>query len=341
MTQTIDGNRPAGGTVVEGPGTTGTTAEKQPSPAVAAGNDIGGVPAKTETKTVSRPELAAPAQSPAAMMIALQKINMSMAEQAMKLGETSIKTIEKNIRDSAQERVKELKKYFENLDKVSTKKKCGLFGFLAKFFRALFQGKTAELKELGQTFKDNWVTMLKDVLAVVVGIVALAATPVIGPVAIIGASLLLVGMVLTDPGIGDMIMEALPEDRRKAAMIALAVVGGVCCIAGGIMMGFATGGSGILATVSTVLTALSTLTEAGVTVYQGIDGYKQAGYKAGADKSQARIERTDANTVELQGELGRKQTELKDLFDSLSAMLQSTRDMITTYGQTQKTAASI
>ena len=340
MTQGIDSKRPAGGMTAEGAGAADAVSEKQPS-AAAARQDVGGVPAKTETKTVSRPELPAPAPSPAAMMIALQKLNMAMAEQAMKLGETSIKTMEKEIRDSAQERVKELKKYFENLDKVNTKKKCGLFGFLVKFFKAVFTGNTAELKELGQTFKDNWLTMLKDVLAVVVAIVALVATPVLGPVAVIGASLLLVGMVLTDPGISDMIMEALPEDQRKAAMIALAVVGGVCCIAGGIMMGIATGGASTLATISTVLTTLSTLTEAGVTAYQGVDGYKQAGYKADAAKGQAQIDRTDARTAELQGELGRKQTELKDLFDSLSAMLQSTRDMITTYGQLQNTAARI
>jgi hypothetical protein len=341
MTQGVNNNRPVNDDLsTGGAGAPAAVAAKQ-SPAVAAEDDVGGAPKQAETRTGARPELSAPTQSPAAMMIALQKLSMAMAEQTMKLGETSIKTIEKEIRDSALERVKELKKYFENLDKVNTKKKCGLFGFLIKFLKAVFTGNTEELKELGKTFKDNWLTMLKDALAVVVAIVALAATPVIGPVAVIGASLLLVGMVLTDPGIGDMIMEALPEDRRKAAMIALAVVGGVCCIAGGIMMGIATGGASTLATVSTVLTAISTLTEAGVTAYEGVEGYKQTGYKADAAKSQAQIDRTDAHTAELQGELSRKQSELKDLFDSLSAMLQSTRDMISAYGQIQNTAAGI
>jgi hypothetical protein len=334
MTQGI---RPPGAASGSGE-TAAPDALKNSSPAGARPGDVTGAAAKAPKTVLARPELPAPSLTPAAMMIALQKLNMAMADQAMRLGDTSLKTMEKEIRDSAAERAKELKKYFENQDKVNDKKKCGLLGLFVKFFKRLFTGDWAGLRELGQTIKDNWLTMLKDVLAAVVAIVALVATPVLGPVAVIGAGLLLAGMVLTDPGIGEMIMDALPEDKRKGAMIALAVVGGVCALAGGIMMGCATGGASLLVTVSTVI---STVIQAGATAYEGAEGYEQAGYKADAAKGQARIDRADANTAELQGALGRKQSELKDLFESLGNMLHSTQDMITTYGRLQATAAKV
>lgn len=310
--------------------------------------DIMGVGAGTTT-TQNRPVLPAPTMSAAAMMIALTALNSKIAEEGMSFAESSMEGVRKDIKESAVKRAEQLEKHFENLDKVSSKQKCGLFGAIANFFKKLFTG---DIKGAFQVIGDNIANIIKDIaqlVAVAVAIVAAVALTVgtagagAGTIAlaVAGAALVVGGMALTDPGVTQMIMESLPESSQQAVAIALAVVGAIMAVAGGIMMGVATGGASTFATVSTVTTALSGIGNAGVTLANGVDGFLQSGFKADAAKSQANIDRTDAQITDLKGILSRNQTDLKALFESFSTILRSTQDMIATYGQTQSRAASV
>ncbi len=310
--------------------------------------DVQGAGGKTPP-TTPRPALPTPSMSPTAMMIALTALNAKVLEQSIQFGEKSVDGVRKDIQDSADKRAEQLKKHFEQLDKVSSKKKCGFFGAIANFFKKLFTG---DIKGAFQVLADNIGSILKDLgqlIAVVLAVVAAAVLTVgtagagtgVLVAAIVGASLVVAGMVMSDPGIIDLILECLPEDRRQAASIALAVVGAVLALAGGITMGFATGGASTLATVSTVATALSGLTSAGVTIQQGVDSYKQSEFKAGAQRTLADIDITDAKMTDLKALLDRNQKDLKVLFDAFADALSSTKEMILTYGQNLNRAASV
>ena len=324
---------------------TGGVDEKPGANATTMG-DVQGTPDKTPP-TTPRPTLPAPSMSPTAMMIALTALQSKMAEEGIKFGEKSMDGVRTDIKQNAEKRAEQLKKYFEDLDR-SLSKRCGFFGLIAKFFKAVFtgdwKGVVDALKDVGSILKD-----IAQIVAVAVAIAAAAALTVASggagagllAAAIVGAVLVIGGMAMTDPGIMEMIMEALPEDQRQAAAIALAVVGAVLALAGGIVMGAATGGASALATISTVTTAISGLISAGVTVDQGVKGYQAAEHRAGALRNQAEMDISDARMADLKGLLDRSQKDLKAMYEAFANALSSTREMITTYGQNQSRAASV
>jgi enamine deaminase RidA (YjgF/YER057c/UK114 family) len=252
-----------------------------------------------------------------------------------------------DIQKNAQKKAQELKKYFDNLDR-STNKRCGFFGLIVKCLKAMVTGdwKSAleGLKDVGSILKD-----VAQIAAVVLAVVAAAAVTVASggtgagllALAVVGAVLVISGMAMNDPGIMEMIMEALPEDQQQKAAIALAVVGAVLALAGGVMMGCATGGSSVLATVSTVVTSISGLISAGVTVEQGVKGYQASEHKADSLKNLADVDITEAAMTDLKGVLERNQKDLKALYDAFANALSSTRDMITQYGQNLNRAAAV
>lgn len=297
----------------------------------------------------SGPVLTPPKLSAAAMMIALTALNSKISAEGVAFGESTMEGVRKDIKSNAAKRAEQLKTYFENMDKVSNKTKCGLFGAIAHFFKNLFSG---DIKGAFKCLTDNIGNILKDiaqiaavVLGCVAGVAAAVATggaaaPALA-LAISAAVLVIGGMAMSDPGITSLIVESLPENAQQAVAVTLAVVGAVLAITGGIMMGCLSGGATTLAAVSTTVTSISGLVNAGMTIANSVDGYAQSEYKAAAVKSQANMDKHDASTVELKGILERKQKDLKTLFDSFSTILQSTRDMLTAHGQAKVYAAGV
>ena len=333
----IDGNyRP------QSLGPTGGTDETGDKP-VRAGSTSGDVQGAGGTNQFggARPTLPAPSMSPTAMMIALTALQSKQAEEGIKFGEKAMDGVRKDIKESGAKKVEELKKYFDNLERASSKR-CGFFGLVAKFFKALFTGDWQGVKEAAKDIGS----VLKDIVQIVAVVLAVAAAAVMGgpglmALAVVGAALVIAGMVMSDPGITEMILEALPEDQRQAAAIALAVVGAILAIAGSICSGKASGVGTAIAAISKLATIASTLISAGVTVDQGVKGYQAAEHKAESMRNMAQIDKTEALMEELKSTLDRSQKDLKAMFDAFSSALSSTKDMITQYGQNQSRAASV
>ena len=301
--------------------------------------DVKGMPSKTPP-TTPRPALPAPTMSPTAMMIALTALQSKMAEEGIKFGEKTMDGVRDDIKKNGAKKIEELKKYFENMERSSSKR-CGFFGLIAKFFKAVFTGDWQGVKDAAKDIGS----ILKDVVQIVAAVLAVAVATVVtggvGVLAVVGAALVIAGMIMSDPGITEMILEALPEDQRQAAAIALAVVGAVLAIAGSICSGKAAGVDAVVASISKLATTASTLVSAGVTVDQGVQGYQAAEHKADAMRNMAQVDKTEALLEDLKSTLDRNQKDLKAMFDAFSSALQSTKQMITEYGQNQSRAASV
>ena len=312
--------------------------------------DMGGIGDGTGNKPpVGRPTLPPPTMSAAAMMIALTALNSKLSSESIAFGENTLDGMRKDLKDQAHKRAEQLKKHFDNLDKVHSKKKCGLFGAIANFFKKLFTG------DIGGAFKvlaDNIGSILKDVMQIVAlavalaasvalaGVTAGAASPAIA-VVIAGAALVLSSMVLSDPAVMEAMINSLPEDKRQAAGIALAIVAAVIALAGSIMMAAASGGAGSITIATRVTSLLSAAADVAATLQQGVDGYLQSGYKAEAMTQQGEMDKTDARMTDIKGAMDRNQKDLKALFDAFSKILESTSAMIQVSGQNMSRAASV
>jgi len=128
-------------------------------PTIRAGGtsgDVQGAPG-TNQSGGPRPTLPPPSMSPAAMMIALTALQSKMAEEGIKFGEKAMDGVRDDIKKNGAKKAEELKKYFENLERASSKK-CGLFGLVAKLFKAIFtgdwQGVKEAAKDVGSILKD-------------------------------------------------------------------------------------------------------------------------------------------------------------------------------------------
>ncbi len=304
----------------------------------------------------ARPALPAPLMSAAAMMIALTALQSKVLEQNIEFGEKTMDGLRKDIQDKAVKRAEQMKTYFQNMDKQSSTQRCGLFGAIIHFFKNLAEGKPQEALDV---LTHNIGSILKDVATLVVlAVSVIAAVAIAAATCGVGTGVVLLcagavaatlaGMVLADPGITDLVVNLLPEDWRMGVGIALAIAGLVCSVAGAIMLTVATGGAGAagavgsLATISVgVANAVSSLVSAGVSVQQGVEGYQQSGYKAGAIRATADMDITESQMEQIKATLDRSQKDLKTLYDAFAGALSSVRDMIIAYGQNQNRAASV
>ncbi|MDL2290694.1 hypothetical protein LJC09_01135 [Desulfovibrio sp. OttesenSCG-928-F20] len=297
----------------------------------------------------SGPVLPKPAMSMAAMSLILQAMNAKMSEESIKFGESTLDGVRDDVKKNNAKRAEELKKYFENMEKGASGKKLGLLSAIGTFFKKLFSG------DVGGAFKtlgDNIGNILKDlgqiigmVLAVVAAVALTAATGGAGAgvlaAVIVGVVLMAGSMVLSDPMIMEAMLETLPEDQRQALSIALAVICAVAALTGGILMGAATGVTGVLATISTITSVVNACVSGGVTIQQGVDGYQKSGYQVDAMLNQADIDKIDAFITSLKGDMSRGQSHMRQLMESYSRVLEDTRDMLRHYGQNLSLSSSV
>jgi hypothetical protein len=300
-----------------------------------------------------KPKLAAPALSAAAMMIALNALQSKMSQEGIQMAESTMDGVRTDIKANAKKRAAELKTYFEEMDKAAKPKKCGLFGAIANFFKKLFTGDIAgAFKGLATDLKESIGNILKDIaqivgaaLAIVAAAVATAATgggasPLLA-LAIAGTVMMVAGMAMSDPAIMDMIIESLPEDQQKAAMIALMTVAAVLSLVGSIMSGIGSGGAGTATAIAKIAVSVASIISGAATIESGVKDYQRSQHQVKATESQVKMDYMDAAMEELKGILSQKQGDMKELYDSFAKILDSTRNMIAQQGQAQVTAASV
>lgn len=295
----------------------------------------------------TRPALPAPSMSAAAMMIALTALNSKIAEEGIAFGESTLEGVRKDIKANAAKRAEQLSQYFEKAAKKSNVQQCGLVGSFIHFFKNLFQG------DIAGAFKVvafNAFNIAKDAAMVAAAVAMVVAAVVITcctagggaatiALAIAGAGLVLGGTLVSDPGVTSLLVNLLPEGAQPWVAMAICVVGAVMSIAGGIMMGIATGGASVPATIASVIGSLAGFVGAAATAYTGIEGLIQGKHQADATRSMADIDVTDAQITDLKAVLDRNQRDLKALFDMFANITESTRQMIATYGQNMSRAA--
>lgn len=301
--------------------------------------------------SMSAPTLPVPLVDTAMMMMTLAKLQQRMSDESLKLGEEALKAAQKDVEDINERRATEFEKYWNDLEKSRSRKSMGLFGVIADFFKKLFSG------DIGGAFKtlvDNIGPALADIaklIGAVLSIVLAAGVTAISAgggaaalgLAIAGMALMVSGMIMGDPGIQKMIMEALPEDQRQGAMWALFAVALALQIAGSIMQCCANPAelTKLGALVKDMTTAVTTIVQGAVSISSGVEGKKATDSKASAMETQAQLERTKALLGKIQALQSRDISELKAILDSFASILSSTADMMKSYGQGYKAAASV
>ncbi len=315
------------------------------------GDITGAVTAQGVAKASSnRPTLPAPVLSPAAMMIALTSLSNKMLSEQIQVGENTLDTQRSDLQTKGRERLETLRKHFEKLDQGQQGKRTGLFGFIANFFKALF---TFDFKALGELCTwENLGNVLKDIATLVVAAVliaaAAAATAVSGGagsvllgLAIAGTVMVVAGMVASDPGVIDMIAEALPEDSRNTFALAMSITGMLVGIIGSIMTSVATGGLGATTLVTKLVTAGSQIGSAAISAGMGVNDGIKGTARADAQVFMADVDRKGADMENIKTELTRSNADMRALYDAYANIMQSMRDMVLQYGQNQNRAASV
>ena len=227
----------------------------------------------------------------------------------------------------------------------------GLFGLIANFFKQLFSG------DIGGAFKtlaDNIGPALADVAKLIAGVLAIvlasgvtalsggAGSVALG-LAIAGMAIMVSGMVMGDPGIQEMIMESLPDDRRKDAMIALFAMSLVLQIAGSIMQCCSNPSqlTQMGKMIKDVVGAVTSVVQGAVGIASGVDAKKATDAKASAVEMQAQMDVTKALISKLQAFQQRDMSDLKSILDAFRSILASTAQMMQSYGQGFRAAASV
>lgn len=306
--------------------------------------------------STGRPTLVQPKMNAAAMMIALTALNSKIAQEGIEFGENVVQNAQSEIQKMGEKRAQQIKQHFDEMAKINTTEKCGLFGAIVKSFSKVFSG---DIKGAGQVWADNVLNVLKDF-----GTIATAVIMVLGAIAVsgatlgagspllvgavIGASLMVVGVVASDPGLQSMVLSGMDEGEAKnKAATALSWVGFGVTVAGAILgigctlgMSSAASVGSISATVGTMGSMISGVNLA-TTLLTAKENYSQTVIRAKVLESGADMDRSEALMEEMKSILGRQQKDLQTLFDSYSNFIQSTRNLVMTQGQNEVRAASV
>lgn len=315
-----------------------------------ASGDLAGA-ADGAARGAAAPVLPAPTVDAAAMMYMLTTLQSKVADENMKLGEAAIENARTDIENQNKRRAAEVEKYWKEMDQSHVKQKLGFFGAIINFFKQLFTGHVAEaFKSLG----DNIVTMLTDIGKLVAGVLAIVfaaaasavsgglATPALA-LAVAGFGLMVAGMVMSDPGIQDMIMKSLPPDSREAAMWSLFAVSLVLQIAGSIMQCCSNPASipKLGQTVRDMTVAVTSVTQGAASIATGVEAKQATDHRASAGEAQARMDLVKAAIGKLEALRDRDMSDLKTVLDSYTAIIASTADMVRNYAQGMRAASSV
>lgn len=314
-------------------------------------SDLDSVPPGGGSTSGQGAALPAPSISPAAMMIALQSLNAKIAEATIKYGETVLDGTRKDLEHANEKRVKKLEEHFENLEKSAKNKKCGFFGAIFNIFKALIK---FDFSEVGEIFKNSLGPILKDIgsligaaLAIAVAAAATvgsagAASPALG-LAIAGAVLLVCSMVMSDPAVTEAIVNALPEDRRQAAALALMITS---LVVGIVASGLSIAGTGAAKLASAGMRVANTITSistsiigAGSGINEGVQEYQRSGHAQAALRNEADLLRMDAFIEGVKSKQSTYGGDLKALAESFARNTENIFNFIKEYGKLQNTAA--
>ncbi len=337
----------------------------------ATSSDLQGVSTSTFSGTMANSSfaftMAAPTMDAASIMLALSSIQKENTDETMESINTAIEAQRDEIQKLNEKRAEEIATYFENLAKSAQPEKTGLFGAIAKFFKAVVTAikepeKAKEaFEELGAVLKNSFNEIAKDLLAVAAMVASVtlavvtfgAAAPLAGVVlaaVIVGCVATTASMVMSDPGIISMALEGKSDEEKASIMKGLSIASFVCLgvsLVSSVVAACCGNPKGLadnivkLKAAATAISLVSSGYSSGVNISNAVDTKEATDAKATALEYAASADETLANIAEIEKELEIKIEVLKELLAAQQKIIESTATMLMNACEGSKTAATV
>ncbi len=326
--------------------------------------DLAGVAAlQTSGSSTYALTMQAPNIDASSMMLALSALQKMTIDSTYANVSSAIESQRVDILAFNEKRAKEMKAYFENMEKASRPKKAGFFGIIIKFFKTLFKSiaHPSEAKELwsdfGKLLKNSIGNIIKDLLTLVIAAAAIALTgggAAFVFVASIGFICSVGSMIASDPAIIDLAMEGkTPEEQAKISKIfmgfsiAFMVVSAICSITCAVGA-YRAGSEAMSAAQKTIDMVNRGISATKAIVLDGVGGAVQSVDSYYADRAKVAAMLNTANSEQGQAEIAEAEKLIDDKIKTLSDLLaieqkiiESTASLLSNIASGNKAAAIV